>query len=1162
MLLRLSSRGLIFIILSSLTYCALSLRMQSFAVTDNSLSLNGSGAYMSVPNSSSLNITGNITVEAWVKTNSTSQQGIVERYKTGAGNDGGYIIRLSGGYLQFFTLIHGSSFDYIQSSVTISTGSWHHVAGIFDGTQMRVYVDGVQRGSKSSTFAPGTGTNSLKIGARGDDGSNTFSGLIDEVRITAGVVYTSDFTPQRNLAALTETRGLWKFDGQTTADSSGNNNNGSLVNSPTYSTDVPNLHPTVSLTSPANNATFFAPANITLTANASDSDGTISKVEFFQGSTKLGEDTSSPYSIVWSNAPTGTYTLTAIATDDAGSTTTSDAVSINVLVAAGTIAGTVTAAGGSTAIASATIKIIQGASVIATTTSNSAGNYSVTNLDAGTYSVEASAAGYETSTQANISVTLGATSTVNFSMAVPITYVYDDLGRLVSVIDQSGNAATYNYDAVGNLLSISRQAAAQISLIRFTPGAGPVGTAVTIYGTGFSATASQNTVTFNGTTATVTASSPSLIVTAVPAGATTGTITVTSPAGTITSSTAFTVTSASPGAPTITSFTPTIGTPGTAVSISGTNFDATPANNRSTFNVVNSTISAATTTSLTTSVPQAGSGHISVSTAYGKAVSGADFYIPPSPYTAANVEFTGRMSVGTSGTATINTANKIGLMLFDGTINQHVSLYVSSGITSSLFIYSPDGTLLASADNAGGGYVLDPVTLPATGTYTILINAGGRTGSLTLALYDAPDVTGTITPGGASVTKATTVPGQNIRLTFSGTAGHKVSLQISSITFAQVGGVSIINPNGIVLFSTSLPPSSQFVDAQTLPVTGTYTILLDPYQANTGSATCTLYDATDVTGSISVGGSSVNVTIAVPGQSARYSFSGTTGQKVSLLISNRMINTNTVASVLKPDGTALATMTVSSSVAFLDTMTLPVNGTYTAVVDPLGTGTGTLTLALYDASDITGTITPGGSAVTVSAGNPGQNARLTFSGTAAQRLSLNISSVTIGSTTSVSLLKPDGTTLTSVTANSSAGGWIDATSLPVTGTYTILVDPFDLYTGNMTLTLYDVPADVSGTITVGGSSVSVTATTPGQNAQLTFSGTSGQQVTVSLTSNTLGNLPVTLFKPDGTILTSTSSGSSSFSLATQTLPTTGTYTILIDPRNANTGSVSVTVTSP
>ncbi|OON67165.1 glycosyl hydrolase [Hymenobacter sp. CRA2] len=95
-------------------------------------------------------------------------------------------------------------------------------------------------------------------------------------------------------------------------------------------TGAANTPPTVSLTSPANNASFTAPASITISANAADANGTVSKVEFFQGSTKLSEDTSSPYSFTWSSVAAGTYSITARATDNGGATTTSSAVSVTV----------------------------------------------------------------------------------------------------------------------------------------------------------------------------------------------------------------------------------------------------------------------------------------------------------------------------------------------------------------------------------------------------------------------------------------------------------------------------------------------------------------------------------------------------------------------------------------------------------------------------------------------------------------------------------------------------------------------------------------------------------------------------------------------------------------------------------------------------------------
>jgi YD repeat-containing protein len=100
-----------------------------------------------------------------------------------------------------------------------------------------------------------------------------------------------------------------------------------------------------------------------------------------------------------------------------------------------------------------------------------------------------------------------------------ITYVYDELGRLVGVIDPGSDTAVYSYDAVGNLLGIARYASSSVSIIDFQPKAGPVGTVVTIQGTGFSPTPGNNSATVNGVAATVTSSTATSLVVPVPAGA-------------------------------------------------------------------------------------------------------------------------------------------------------------------------------------------------------------------------------------------------------------------------------------------------------------------------------------------------------------------------------------------------------------------------------------------------------------------------------------------------------------------------------------------------------------------------------------------------------------------------------------------------------------------
>jgi hypothetical protein len=91
-----------------------------------------------------------------------------------------------------------------------------------------------------------------------------------------------------------------------------------------------NLPPFVSITSPANNTTIAAPGSITISVNATDLDGSVTNVEFFANGSKLGEDASAPFSYHWLNIPSGTYALTAVATDNFGLASTSSVVQMHV----------------------------------------------------------------------------------------------------------------------------------------------------------------------------------------------------------------------------------------------------------------------------------------------------------------------------------------------------------------------------------------------------------------------------------------------------------------------------------------------------------------------------------------------------------------------------------------------------------------------------------------------------------------------------------------------------------------------------------------------------------------------------------------------------------------------------------------------------------------
>ena len=131
----------------------------------------------------------------------------------------------------------------------------------------------------------------------------------------------------------------------------------------------------------------------------------------------------------------------------------------------------------------------------------------------------------------------------------------------------------------------------------FSPVGATVGTIITITGTGFDVGPVNNFVTFNGTAAVVTSSTPTQIVTTVPTGATSGPISITvDEVSRATFATSFTVLAP----PT---FTPASASVGTQVTITGTNFDPTRTNNVVTFNGTVAAVTDSTPTQIFTTVP-------------------------------------------------------------------------------------------------------------------------------------------------------------------------------------------------------------------------------------------------------------------------------------------------------------------------------------------------------------------------------------------------------------------------------------------------------------------------------------------------------------------------------------------------------------------------------
>lgn len=195
-----------------------------------------------------------------------------------------------------------------------------------------------------------------------------------------------------------------------------------------FSTLGGNNFPSVSISSPANNATFNTGANITIAATASDSDGSVTKVDFYQGNTLLGTDTSSPYSFTWSNVQAGSYALTARATDNQNAVSTSSSVNITVGNSnTPPVVSISSPSSGASFSAPATISInanatdnggvskvdfFNGSTLLGTDTS-SPYSFSWSNVGAGTYSITARATDNENlaATSSAVTITVSNAST-------------------------------------------------------------------------------------------------------------------------------------------------------------------------------------------------------------------------------------------------------------------------------------------------------------------------------------------------------------------------------------------------------------------------------------------------------------------------------------------------------------------------------------------------------------------------------------------------------------------------------------------------------------------------------------------------------------------------------------------------------------------------------
>jgi hypothetical protein len=149
------------------------------------IGFNGSGDYVNMADSSLWDATGGISVSCWCYANSLgSYNVIINQWDTSANSSSSWTVETVGSDWRFYIYDSGSAaLRYASSTGTATTGVWKHIVGVFDGTTVKVYVDGVEGGTTGTVTTANTASFPLRLGRFYDTATGSWDGQIGNARI-------------------------------------------------------------------------------------------------------------------------------------------------------------------------------------------------------------------------------------------------------------------------------------------------------------------------------------------------------------------------------------------------------------------------------------------------------------------------------------------------------------------------------------------------------------------------------------------------------------------------------------------------------------------------------------------------------------------------------------------------------------------------------------------------------------------------------------------------------------------------------------------------------------------------------------------------------------------------------------------------------------------
>ncbi len=539
------------------------------------------------------------------------------------------------------------------------------------------------------------------------------------------------------------------------------------------------------------------------------------------------------------------------------------------------------------------------------------------------------------------------------------------------------------------------------------------------------------------------------------------------------------------------------------------------------------------------------------------------------------------LSLPATVSTTITTPGQNATIPFPIIAGHQVSISISNTglMVGALTIFKADGatplTTATTIRTATG--LIDSTAIPMGSTGPFFLRwdpVGASTGIASFTFNDFSDVASSLTlgataPASTAVTNvSTTIPGQNIYLTVPGAINDRLSIKITGLSGIAGGKIQLLDGANAVVGQAVLSATG-FLGALKVTTAGPYRFLLDPSGQSIGTVSYQVFRVSaDLVVAVSpaTGPGGLAATTALePGQIATFTMTPSATGTIAFYIDGAPVTKGGTATLRDASEAVIGTpFTLLATGTWAEGFAVTAGTPYHLVVDPGGANVGAVSLRAYlsVASASGGVIALGGSAMSATTTQRGQNATFTFTGTAGHGVFISMAPSTGVVGGLLKLYDVTGTTLIASAKIGSAGAFIDATTLPGTSgsatVYTVVVDPIGIQTGTVVVSAYDVVGAVPVPLGTAGVGVMVSITSIGQVGLLTMSGIpAGQKIALKLSNPAFsGKLTITDAN-NAAVVNARAFGVAGLFVDTTVFANGGTYTVKIDPTATGLGTATL-----